>query len=77
MDRPLDHIAFRFAENDIPGKANGVPDTLVPVKEDSMEKDGTRYRARILPYRTAANAAAGAAATFTDITDVKKGTESN
>ena len=49
--------------------------TLV-FKENSVQtKDGSWYRMKIVPYRTADNVIDGVVITFTDITDIKNMTE--
>ncbi len=67
--RPIEHIKARVGYDSLAEDARRVLRTLAPVeREIDNPASGTRYIARVLPYRSTDNFIAGVVVTFVDVT---------
>ena len=67
--RPIEHIKARVGYDGLAEDARRVLRTLAPVeREIDNPASGTRYIARVLPYRSTDNFIAGVVVTFVDVT---------
>jgi two-component system CheB/CheR fusion protein len=67
IGRPLADIKSQLEGDDLLPKAQAVLDTLLPWEGERRSLAGTRFLARIQPYRTLDNFIGGVVLTFTDI----------
>ena len=67
IGRPLADIKSQLAGDDLLERARAVLDTLVPWEGELQSAAGTRFLARVQPYRTLDNFIGGVVLTFTDI----------
>ena len=67
LGRPLADIKSQLEGDDLLPRAQAVLDTLVPWEGELQSVSGTRFLARIQPYRTLDNFIGGVVLTFTDI----------
>ncbi|TGE02565.1 PAS domain S-box protein [Methylobacterium nonmethylotrophicum] len=69
LGRPITHIAARILYPELPGDVRKVLRTLGTIeREVGNPETGSRYLARVLPYRSIDNFIAGVVITFLDIT---------
>ncbi len=73
IGRPLAHVRFRIAYDELHDDIRRVARTLAAVERE-VENPATqaRYIARVLPYRSVDNFIAGSVVTFTDITPLSR-----
>ncbi|MBS1226964.1 MAG: SAM-dependent methyltransferase [Proteobacteria bacterium] len=67
IGRPLADIKSQLIGDDLLERARAVLDTLVPWESELQSASGTRFLARVQPYRTLDNFIGGVVLTFTDI----------
>lgn len=70
IGRPLDEIVHTLDCPDLIADLRRTVLTELPMEKQALGRDGRRYVVRILPCRVSSSTAAGAVATFVDITDV-------
>ncbi|NNM75183.1 CheR family methyltransferase [Enterovirga aerilata] len=76
IGRPIAHIKAKIPIEDLFGDARRVVRTLASVEREVTAPDtGTRYIARILPYRSVENYIAGVVMTFVDVTAITRAEE--
>ncbi|WP_428563114.1 MAG: chemotaxis protein CheB [Solidesulfovibrio sp. DCME] len=72
IGRPLSHVSFNFACDDLVHEARRVLETLAPFQREVKSAKGKWLLLRILPYVTVENIIKGVVLTFLDITGVKR-----
>jgi two-component system CheB/CheR fusion protein len=75
IGRPLAHVTHRIETEDLPQLAQSVLQTLRTVEREIRSRDGRRYLARLLPYRSLDDRIDGVVATFVDVTDLRNAVE--
>jgi two-component system CheB/CheR fusion protein len=68
LNRPLNHITHRLADDQLIPDTTQVLATLTPVEREVASQDGLWYLLRIQPYRTETDQIDGVVLTFVDIT---------
>jgi two-component system CheB/CheR fusion protein len=68
LNRPLNHITHRLADDQLIPDTIRVLATLTPVEREVASQDGLWYLLRIQPYRTEIDQIDGVVLTFVDIT---------
>ncbi|MEZ4314503.1 MAG: CheR family methyltransferase [Polyangiaceae bacterium] len=71
VGRPLADLVPRFAGTDLIADVKGVLASLIPIEKE-VHTDDAWFMLRVLPYRTVDDVIAGAVATFTDVTRIKR-----
>jgi len=69
INRPLSHITHKLDYDQLNADAAQVLQTLAKVEREVQSRDGHRYLARMVPYRTLEDKIDGVTLTFVDITD--------
>jgi two-component system CheB/CheR fusion protein len=72
IGRPITHLAQKFVDGDLVGKARGAIDKLEMSEEAVRADNGRIYSLRVQPYRTRDNRIAGAVASFVDVTELTR-----
>ena len=72
VGRPLGHLTHRLDTDDLPQLAQSVLQTLRSVERELSSRDGRRYLARLLPYRSLEDRIDGIVLTFVDVTDLRE-----
>jgi two-component system, chemotaxis family, CheB/CheR fusion protein len=71
VGRPLAHLTHRLQTDDLPALAQSVLDTLRTVEREVQSRDGRRYLARMLPYRSLEDRIDGVVLTFVEVSDLR------
>ncbi|HSR96079.1 MAG TPA: CheR family methyltransferase [Kofleriaceae bacterium] len=71
VGRPLGHLTHRLDSNDLPQLAHTVLQTLRTVEREVRTREGSRYLARLLPYRSLDDRIGGVVLTFVEVTDLR------
>ncbi|MFA5123199.1 chemotaxis protein CheB [Zavarzinia sp.] len=72
IGRPLADLASLADDDALPGDARAVLKTQKPIEREIEARSGAWFLRRILPYRTAEQAAEGVVITFVDITERRR-----
>ncbi|HET9625566.1 MAG TPA: CheR family methyltransferase [Kofleriaceae bacterium] len=75
LGRPLAHLTHRLDADDLPQLAQSVLQTLRTVERKVVSRDGRRYLARLLPYRSLEDRIEGVVLTFVDVSDLRDAIE--
>jgi two-component system CheB/CheR fusion protein len=75
IGRPLAHLTHRLEADDLTQLAASVLQSLRMVEREIRSRDGRRYLARLLPYRSLEDRIGGVVATFIDVTDLRDATD--
>jgi two-component system CheB/CheR fusion protein len=71
LGRPLAHLTHRLVTDDLAGLAQSVLQTLRTVEREVQSRDGRRYLARLLPYRSLEDRIGGVVLTFVEVSDLR------
>lgn len=71
IGRPLAHLTHRLDADDLPQLAESVLQTLRTIELEISSRDGSRYLARLLPYRSLEDRIDGVVLTFLEMTDLR------
>ena len=71
VGRPLAHLTHQLEADDLPGLARSVLQSLRTVERDVRSRDGRRYLARMLPYRSLEDRIDGVVLTFVEVSDLR------
>ena len=71
LGRPLAHLTHHLDRDDLPELAAKVLADQRGIEREVRARDGRRFLARLLPYRTLANRVEGVVVTFVNVTDRK------
>jgi two-component system CheB/CheR fusion protein len=71
VGRPLAHLTHRLVTDDLPELAQSVLQTLRTVEREVQSRDGRRYLARLLPYRSLEDRIGGVVLTFVEVSDLR------
>jgi two-component system CheB/CheR fusion protein len=71
IGRPLAHLTHTLEVDDLTESARTVLHSLRMIERDVRSRDGRRYLARILPYRSIDDRIEGIVITFINVTDLK------
>jgi two-component system, chemotaxis family, CheB/CheR fusion protein len=71
LGRPLAHLTHRLRTDDLPELARSVLQTLRVVEREVQTRDGRRYLARLLPYRSLEDRIDGVVLTFVEVSDLR------
>ena len=71
IGRPLSHLTHKLDADDLTESAQTVLQNLRMIERDVRARDGRRYLARLLPYRSVDDRIEGVVATFINVTDLK------
>ena len=71
VGRPLAHLTHRLVTDDLPQLAQSVLHTLRTVEREVQSRDGRRYLARLLPYRSLEDRIGGVVLTFVEVSDLR------
>jgi two-component system CheB/CheR fusion protein len=72
IGRPIAHLAQKFINGDLVGKARQAIDQLLMTEESVRANNGRQYLLRVQPYRTRDNRIVGAVASFVDVTELER-----
>jgi two-component system CheB/CheR fusion protein len=72
IGRPIDHVTHRLDVSDLGECAGHVLQTLRTVEREVRGKDGRRYLARILPYRSLDDRIEGVVLTFLEVSKLRR-----
>jgi len=71
VGRPLAHLTHRLEADDLPSLASSVLQTLRTVEREVRTREGRRYLARLLPYRSLEDRIDGVVLTFVEVSDLR------
>ena len=71
IGRPLAHLTHRIETDELPELAQSVLQTLRTVEREVRSRDGRRYLARMLPYRSVEDRIGGVVLTFVEVSDLR------
>jgi two-component system CheB/CheR fusion protein len=71
VGRPLAHLTHQLEADDLPGLARSVLQSLRTVEREVRSRDGRRYLARMLPYRSLEDRIDGVVLTFVEVSDLR------
>jgi two-component system CheB/CheR fusion protein len=71
VGRPFAHLTHRLETHDLPELAQSVLQTLRTVEREVRSRDGRRYLARMLPYRSLEDRIGGVVLTFVEVSDLR------
>jgi two-component system CheB/CheR fusion protein len=71
VGRPFAHVTHRLRTDELPQLAQGVLQTLRSAERELATRDGRRYLARLLPYRSLEDRIEGVVLTFVDVSDLR------
>ena len=71
IGRPLAHLTHKLEADDLPELAQSVLQTLRTVEREVRSRDGRRYLARLLPYRSLEDRIGGVVLTFVEVSDLR------
>jgi two-component system, chemotaxis family, CheB/CheR fusion protein len=72
IGRPLAHLTHRLDTDEIPDLAQRVLQDLRTIERDVVSRDGHRYLARMLPYRSLEDRIEGVVLTFVDVSEQRR-----
>ena len=75
IGRPLGDLTHRLEADDLPELARSVLQSLRSVEREVDSRDGRRYLARLLPYRSLEDRIEGVVLTFFEVTDLREAIE--
>jgi two-component system CheB/CheR fusion protein len=75
VGRPLAHLTHRLESDDLPGLASSVLQTLRTIEREVRTREGRRYLARLLPYRSLDDRIDGVVLTFIEVSDLRDATD--
>jgi two-component system CheB/CheR fusion protein len=71
LGRPLAHLTHRLYTDNLPELARSVLQTLHVVEREVQTREGRRYLARLLPYRSLEDRIDGVVLTFVEVSDLR------
>jgi two-component system CheB/CheR fusion protein len=72
VGRPLAHLTHRLETDELPELAQSVLQTLRTIEREVQSRDGRRYLARMLPYRSVDDRIGGVVLTFVEVSDLRE-----
>ncbi|HEY4121150.1 MAG TPA: CheR family methyltransferase, partial [Byssovorax sp.] len=72
VERPFAHLTHQLVTDSLSTDAERVLATLRPLERELSARDGRRYLARILPYRSLQDRIEGVVMTFLNVSDLKR-----
>jgi two-component system CheB/CheR fusion protein len=71
IGRPFAHLTHRLEADDLPQLAQSVLQTLRTLEREVSSRDGRRYLARLLPYRSLVDRIDGVVLTLVEVSDLR------